>query len=345
MERMAGRRLAPVGLEERGRRMDTTRTTARASAPARALALTALALTGALLIAACGGGGGAATPTPEASAAASEGASAAPSASNPSTGEPSIEAADEIEAGQTVEIAWTGPNAQGDYLTIVAKGATEWTDEPYVNADVASPTTLPGPTVEGDFEIWYVAKDGTVLARHPFHVTPFEGDLLAVAEVLGNTKFDVTWNGPNGQGDYITIVAKGTTKWTNENYAYTKDGNPAELLAPLAPGDYEIWYVTGDGVTQATRPITVTSVAVTLEAAATAAAGAPVEIAWTGPNGSGDYLTFAPVGSPEGTYLDYEYTTAGSPVTVNAPAEPGNYEIRYVAGTGATLAAIPIKIT
>ena len=36
-----------------------------------------------------------------------------------------------------------------------------------------------------------------------------------------------------------------------------------------------------------------------------------------------------PVGSPEGAYLDYEYTSVGSPITLTAPGQPGDYEIRY----------------
>jgi Ca-activated chloride channel family protein len=69
-----------------------------------------------------------------------------------------------------------------------------------------------------------------------------------------------------------------------------------------------------------------------------------VSITWTGPNGPGDYITFAPAGSPAGTYLGYAYTTGGSPASVQAPADAGDYEIRYVAGTKATLKAIPVRV-
>jgi Ca-activated chloride channel family protein len=67
----------------------------------------------------------------------------------------------------------------------------------------------------------------------------------------------VTWTGPNGQGDYVTIVALGALKWTNESYFYTSAGSPGPLVAPIATGDYELWYVTGtDAKTMVRAPIT-----------------------------------------------------------------------------------------
>ncbi len=50
---------------------------------------------------------------------------------------------------------------------------------------------------------------------------------------------------------------------------------------------------------------------------------------WTGPDGPSDYIPIAPAGSPVGTYLSYAYTTAGSPATIMAPPEAGQYEVRY----------------
>jgi Ca-activated chloride channel family protein len=83
-------------------------------------------------------------------------------------------------------------------------------------------------------------------------------------------------------------------------------------------------------------------VTVTLEAPVAVDRNATFEVAWTGPNGPSDYITIAPAGSPDGTYLSYQYTSSGSPVTLTAPAEPGAYEIRYasdrVRGTFARMA-------
>ena len=77
-------------------------------------------------------------------------------------------------------------------------------------------------------------------------------------------------------------------------------------------------------------------------ASATVAANGPlsitseVEISWSGPADRGDYVTFAPVGSKDSTYLDYvvvgmkEKTADKGVVTLQAPAEAGPVELRYV---------------
>lgn len=263
------------------------------------------------------------------------------------TGEASLDAPDEVEAGAEFEVAWTGPDGEGDYVTIVAEGADRWTNEPYFYTADGSTGDLVASTTAGDYEIWYVrGDDEEVLASRPITVTPFEGALQAPAEVMGNTEFEVSWNGPDGPGDYVTIVPEGADRWTNESYFYTADGATGTLLAPIDAGDYEIWYVAGaDDTVFATRPISVTPTEVSIETVTAVDAGAEFDVTWEGPDGPGDYLTIAPAGSPEGTYLSYVYTADGNPVTLTAPDQTGDYEVRYVAGQGdTTLAAFDIIV-
>ena len=77
-------------------------------------------------------------------------------------------------------------------------------------------------------------------------------------------------------------------------------------------------------------------------ATATVAANGPltittqVEVSWSGPADRGDYVTFAPVGSKDGVYLDYEVvgkkekTGDKGVVSLRAPAAAGPIELRYV---------------
>lgn len=303
----------------------------------------------ALVVAACSGSAGAspspsatATPSPAPSASASATASA-----TPGSDEASLDAPDEVEAGAAFEVDWTGPNAQGDFVAIVAAGTDEWTDEPYFDTRSGTPGRLTAPTAAGDYELAYFnGADRSIAARRPITVTPFEGALLGPEEVEAGSRFDVSWNGPNGPGDYVTIVAQGATRWTNESYFYTAAGNPGELTAPITPGDYELWYVTGaDSATMATRPITVTPFEVTLDAPAEVAAGSTFEVTWTGPDGPSDYITIVPAGSPDGTYFSYAYTASGNPARITAPAQPGAYEIWYASDrVDGTFAKRPIVV-
>jgi Ca-activated chloride channel family protein len=98
----------------------------------------------------------------------------------------------------------------------------------------------------------------------------------------------------------------------------------------MTDGEFEIRFVSGlDSATMAASTITVTPLEITLEAPPEVAAGSDFDVTWTGPNGPSDYVTIVAAGAVETAYLDYAYTTEGSPLTLTAPAEPGAYEIRY----------------
>ncbi|MDP9465560.1 MAG: hypothetical protein M3P52_13115, partial [Actinomycetota bacterium] len=249
-----------------------------------------------------------------------------------STGEANLDGPADVAAGEKFPVNWTGPSGAGDYITIVAAGAAKWTNEPYFNATSgATPGSLVAPIKDGAYALWYVSGDtDTILARRDIRVTPFSGALGGPAEVEAGSSFEVGWNGPNGPGDYVTIVAAGTAKWTNESYFNTSNGNPGTLVAPLDTGEHVLWYVTGaDGATMANRPITVTPYTVTLDAPNQVQRGAQFEVAWTGPDGPSDYITIVPAGSPPDTYTSYAYTNTGNPVTITAPDTAGSYEVWY----------------
>lgn len=64
-----------------------------------------------------------------------------------------------MKAGSTFTVTWTGVPILGDYLTIVAAGATAATPDDYVNISGAGPATLTAPTEAGSYEIWWVTGD------------------------------------------------------------------------------------------------------------------------------------------------------------------------------------------
>lgn len=293
-----------------------------------------------VVLSACSGGSGA-TPTPTASPTAEATATPEPSieatpSPTPNSDEATLDAPSEVEAGADIQVAWTGPDNQGDYIAIVPEGATEWTfTDDYFNTNSGSPGTLKAPTTPGTYELVYA--DGATdefVARALIEVTPFSGDLLAPDEVAGGTLFSVAWNGPDGSGDYITIMEVGAGNWNGEDYFSTSSGSPGDLVAPIKSGSYEIRYISGTGaVVQATRPITVLEVVATIDGPAEVAAGEQFDVEWTGPDGPGDYITIVPEGAAAREYLSYFGTSIGSPGTLTAPEEPGEYELWYVTAT------------
>ena len=290
-----------------------------------------------ILATACGSGGQASSAASGAASASASASASVPAGATPSAGPvgpASLDAPQEVAAAAKFSVNWTGPRALGDYITIVAAGATKWTNEPYFYTTGASPGSLVAPVQDGAYALWYVSgADDSILARRAIRVTPFVGDLGAPDEVMAGSRFQVAWNGPDGPSDYVTIVKKGTAKWTDESFFYTvNDNNPGELFAGIEPGAYELWYVTGtDDSKQATRPITVTPYVVTLNAPDQVAQGAAFDVSWTGPNGPSDYITIVLAGSAIGAYGDYQYTQnfVGKPIPLHAPTTAGDYEIRY----------------
>lgn len=135
-------------------------------------------------------------------------------------------------------------------------------------------------------------------------------------------------------------MPKGTPDGQYRNYTDTAKGSPLELTAPIEAGAAELRYMTGSGArVLARRPIQVSAAEVTLEAAAEAKAGSAVTITWAGPKNAGDYLTIVPKTMPDGRYGNYADATKGSPVSIQAPAQPGPAEIRYMSGQGAKVLA------
>ena len=178
-----------------------------------------------------------------------------------------------------------------------------------------------------------VASPAKPPAPPPEIVTPVT--IKATPSVLAGAAFPVGWTGPDNTGDYITIVAKGTPDDDDGNLAYTRQGSPVQLTAPIDPGEAELRYVAGRSHKVLGRAgIKITSIEVTLTAAAEATAGSNVSVAWKGPGNDGDYITIVPKAAGDGEYAQYSPTREGSPLVVLAPIDPGDAEIRYVSGTG-----------
>ncbi len=191
-----------------------------------------------------------------------------------------------------------------------------------------------------------------------------EDSLVPPSEVTAGSFFKVNWNGPDNRGDYITIVPAGASDTEYMSCAYTSEGSPATLKAPDKPGKYEVRYIMQRsgvlGIIRRSRSvfaranITVTPVSAKVRAEqlrpkvktpASVAAGANFEVAWTGPDNRGDYITIVPAGASDTEYMSCAYTSEGSPAALKAPDKPGQYEVRYILDQSRTaLARAPIVV-
>ncbi len=242
-----------------------------------------------------------------------------------------LDAPSRIPAGQPFDVVWIGPDGERDYITIVPARAADNTYKSYRYTRTGSPLRLHASIQSGPHEIRYQSdREPGVFARRPVEVVPAQIVLDAPAVLKAGSPFEVQWQGPNGERDYLTVVPANAPAGQYTNYSYTRSGSPAPLHAPMEPGDYEVRYQSDrePGVF-ARLPITIEPVEAHVQGPTEVAAGAVFEVLWQGPDGDRDYVTIVPSGSPPGTYRDYKYTRTGPSIRLTAPNEPGDYEIRY----------------
>ncbi|MDX1501886.1 MAG: VWA domain-containing protein, partial [Thermoanaerobaculia bacterium] len=160
--------------------------------------------------------------------------------------------------------------------------------------------------------------------------------------VFAGSPFEVEWSGPDGPGDRIVIVPGGAPEGSPGVSAATAAGSPARLVGPDGSGLHEVRYVSGAGRTLLALEVTVRGSRATLEAPASVAAGGELEVSWTGPNAEGDRIVLVAAGEADERYFTGDHqaaATAGSPATLRAFSDPGEYELRYLATRGARVLA------
>jgi len=157
----------------------------------------------------------------------------------------------------------------------------------------------------------------------------------STAKVGSILTLEATGNG-NGH-DFVTVVKKGAAEGSYEAYVYITGGK-LQLQLPGTPGDYELRVCAAASpyATLARQALKIEGASASVKAPATLKAGAEFEVTWTGPNNPRDYIT---IGNAERKYLDYKYTSSGSPVKITAPEAAGEYEVRYILGQGDTVIA------
>ncbi|HET9931425.1 MAG TPA: VWA domain-containing protein [Polyangiaceae bacterium] len=177
--------------------------------------------------------------------------------------------------------------------------------------------------------------------------------LEAPASATAGSKVAVKWTGPAGMLDRIAALPAGSPDTTAPKGlpcypAGSKDAQlrPAYVKLPEEPGEYELRYFMG-GKVLARRKISVRAATATIQAPATAVAGSRISVAWRGPNNEFDKLGIVKAGAPERTAAagTPNFTGRSSPMGVNVPEQPGEYEIRYLTGAGATLARANLTVT
>ncbi|HUL53011.1 MAG TPA: hypothetical protein VLT83_06335 [Opitutaceae bacterium] len=246
-----------------------------------------------------------------------------------------------VTAGASFDVAWTGPDNPGDFITIVRADAPPAHYENRTETRHGSPLALLAPMETGAFEVRYVtARSHAVLGRAPISVDPAKVTLAAPEQVTAGASFAVTWTGPDNAADHITIVPKALPDGQYRNHTATAKGSPLQIIALMDPGPAELRYMSGqDQEVLARRDILIVAAGVTVAGPPQVTAGASFAVTWTGPNNAADYITIVPKTLPDGQYRNHTPTAKGSPLQLTALMEPGPAELRYMSGQDAKVLA------
>ncbi|MCK5769838.1 vWA domain-containing protein [Algiphilus sp.] len=259
----------------------------------------------------------------------------------------SVRGPETAAAGATIEVAWSGPEYDGDTITVDAPD--EGGRFPINGARVSegSPATLQMPPEPGTYELRYVQKQGyKVLARQTIAVTDVTASVSGPARAPAGAEVDVEWRGPAYGGDTITVDAPGEGGRFPINSERASEGSPVALRMPPEPGDYELRYVMKqDHRIVARQPITVDPVSASLDAPASGVAGGSLTVQWEGPAYSGDYIAVDEADARGRFPMERTRVSAGSPLEIALPDAAGDYELRYVQKQGyRILARQPLSV-
>ena len=193
-----------------------------------------------------------------------------------------------------------------------------------------------------------------MLKTVPLEVTDTRVDLAFNPAVAIGKALVVDWTGPGTKGDYVDIVPRGFKPTSGEKaYTYVTDVNPIELKLPGDPGEYDVRYVlqSADGRTVLkTVPLTLNDIPFDVTPSkASVTVGETFSVAWAGPANQGDYIDIVPRGYKQTSgEKSYAYIQAENPLSIQAPGEAGEYDVRYVleSSTGRSVKAVaPLTLT
>lgn len=243
-------------------------------------------------------------------------------------------------AGGFVEVAWTGAVDGRDFVTIQPMDADERkVDGRHIRVRGNSEGRLKLPGTPGLYEVRYVLdKDRMVMARQVIEALEAEVTVTGPAEVRAGDQLPVSWTGTVAGDDFIALVPADAEARQVNPHIRPREKAEGKLRAPKAPGLYEIRYVLSDGKRVLARaPVEVLpadaqlSTGARIEAPATAAPGSEIEVAYTLEGDGGDRrLTLAKKDQAVFTWISATKIEGPGPMTVTAPSEPGEYEIRIL---------------
>jgi len=239
----------------------------------------------------------------------------------------SLASPEQVMAGDRFAVEWSGPGDRYDDILLAKPGEKAFRRE-RIRGD--GPVTLVAPIEPGGYEVryWHATRD-RVLATRPVEVLPREPRILAEEEVPISDKFTVRFEDrpEDARYDDLQIVEPGEDEALRTQRIR---GESVSIAALSEPGDYELRLWNGDnGVELARKPIRFAAVAVEWEIPDPIRMAEPFTVEFASrPLGRYDDLIIYD-GDKE---VRRQRIRSEEKVTLTAPAESGDYELRYWSG-------------
>ena len=152
--------------------------------------------------------------------------------------------------GESIEVDWTGPENDEDFLTLAREGSPDDAYLEWTRTEGGSPATFRAPDWPGAYEVRYVdGRTGKARARASIEVEAVPVELTVPATARCGRRIEVVWTGPGAPGDFLAIAKPNTAPQRFLDWSPTSVGSPLTLAAPPRPGTYEVRYVTDSGRT------------------------------------------------------------------------------------------------
>ncbi len=246
-----------------------------------------------------------------------------------------------VSTGAQFTVSWTGTVNAQDYVTIVPVGAEPATFGNYQQVRDDSETTLIAPSDTGMYELRYLLREGPkVMATAMIEVTEPQVTISGPDSAATGSSVTVQWTGTVNPQDYVVVVPAGAPENEFGNYQVVRDASEVALTMPADPGMYELRYLMREGPkVLATAMIELTPPEVSVTGPEQIRAGDDIAVEWTGTVSTNDYINLVPMGAADdkfGTYLTVREATSA---TLEAPSDPGLYELRYVLREGTRVLA------
>ena len=147
-------------------------------------------------------------------------------------------------AGGTINVAWTGPGNDGDFISIAVRDDVLPHNIDFFHVSEGPESQLRVPSKPGDYELRYITNTDprVILKKIPVTVEDVALTMKAAKTAKAGGTLSVLWSGTSNPKDYIAFARPGEPLPHIETYAETLNGNPLQVPVPDKAGVYELRY-------------------------------------------------------------------------------------------------------